>query len=82
MVRVWYHDGSDSDPTQPHMLHPDQYLTLQDLNQEIGLEFFQKYAKFRRLFSEQECWVAFNRPEGDSHPIRRKYLQNLGVLVN
>ncbi|GFO16184.1 1,2-dihydroxy-3-keto-5-methylthiopentene dioxygenase [Plakobranchus ocellatus] len=58
MVRAWYHDGADNEhQSEPHMLYPGQYLTLQELIKETGIEYFQfeadtidsnsEYAKLR-----------------------------------
>ncbi|GFS00814.1 1,2-dihydroxy-3-keto-5-methylthiopentene dioxygenase [Elysia marginata] len=33
------------------------------------------YIKVRRWFSEEESWVAFNRPDGDTHSARQRYIQ-------
>ncbi|KAK3784344.1 hypothetical protein RRG08_053830 [Elysia crispata] len=188
MVRAWYHDGEANDPSDPHMLTPGQFLSVQQLKDEIGVElmkfdaatldtnveylslkkergysvedyiiickdyididsrlepdynkrmkifnsehlhpdeeirfvsagsgFFDMrsrddkwirlelsqgdlmiipggvyhrffldhkgYVKLRRLFSEEPSWVAFHRPEGDTHTVRQKYIQDHRVMI-
>ena len=38
MVRAWYHDGDTSTPGEPHMETPGQFLSVQQLRKEIGVE--------------------------------------------
>lgn len=181
MVRAWYYDGADNEPRcQPHMLHPGQFLSLEELANLTGVEYFQfeadtidtnkdykklrekrgyknedcvelsrqkvpnydekmeiffkehlhadeeirftcagsgyfdlrtvdsdqwirvevvkndmlivpagiyhrftldsnEYVKVRRLFTEEPSWTPVNRPDGDEHPVRLQYLQNMGI---
>ena len=41
MVRVWYMDKSTEDQRLPHMLDPQEYMTLEELNAKTGVEHFQ-----------------------------------------
>ena len=41
MVRAWYHDGEANDPSDPHMLTPGQFLSVQQLKDEIGVELMK-----------------------------------------
>ena len=41
MVRAWYLDKSDADQRLPHMTDPPRPVSLKELAEKTGVEYFQ-----------------------------------------